>query len=147
MGGILGVYSGTVPEVPLVPASMSSPNKACLLTDREELRLYVTNYGTNPIVDEQVNIIYSVNGGNLVTAQYTLSQALNPGDSTEYLLGSSFDFSSVGDQSVVAYTMYGNDGDDSNDTLDVLISHLELFDPAGREILIRPNPNTRDILN
>jgi hypothetical protein len=110
-------------------SSMSSPQTACLLSDREELRLYVTNYGTNPIVDEQVNIVYSVNGGNLVTAQYTLSQELNPGDSTEYLLGSSFDFSSVGDHSVVAYTMYGNDGDDSNDTLDVLISHLGVPQP------------------
>jgi len=109
--------------------SMASPGTACSLTDREELRLFVTNFGTHPIVDEQVNIVYSVDGGNLRTAQYTISQVLNPGDSIEYLLGSSFDFSGVGNHSVNAYTMYGKDNDPFNDTLDVTVTHLGVPQP------------------
>lgn len=110
-------------------SSMASPETSCLLSEREDLRLYVTNFGSNPIVDEQVNIVYRVDGGTLVTAQYTLSQVLNPGDSTEYLLGTSFDFSAQGDHSIVAYSAYGNDGDSFNDTLDVVVTHLGLPAP------------------
>jgi len=110
-------------------SSIESPISACTLTDQEELRLFVTNFGTHPIVDEMVNIVFSVDGSAPVTGQYTLTQVLNPGDSIEYLLGTDFDFSAEGDHRILAYSVYGKDDDPYNDTLDVIVTHLGFPEP------------------
>ena len=110
-------------------SSIASPNSACALTVGEELRLYVTNFGTHPIVDEMISIVFSVDGSSPVTGMYTLTQVLNPGDSLELLLGSAFDFSRVGDHTVSAYSVYAKDDDPLNDTIDVVITHFGSPEP------------------
>ncbi|MCK4989408.1 MAG: hypothetical protein KAS29_02940, partial [Bacteroidales bacterium] len=110
-------------------SSIASPNSACTLTVGEELRLYVTNFGTHPIVDEMISIVFSVDGSSPVTGMYTLTQVLNPGDSLELLLGSAFDFSRVGDHTVSAYSVYAKDDDPHNDAIDVVITHFGSPEP------------------
>jgi hypothetical protein len=103
---------------------ISSPTSACFLSMQEELWLFVKNSGTHAIVDEQINVVHSVDGSPPVTGQYTISDILNPGDSLELLLGSDFDFSSEGDHTVSAYTIYAKDNDPLNDQLDVIITNM-----------------------
>jgi len=108
---------------------ISSPTSACNLTDHEELRLYVRTYGTHPIVDEIVNVVFSVDGSAPVTGQYTISETLNPGDSLELLMGTDFDFFGEGDHTVSAYTVYAKDNDPLNDRLDVIITNFGSPEP------------------
>jgi len=103
---------------------ISSPTSACLLSMQEELWVFVKNSGTHAIVDEQINVVHSVDGSTPVTGQYTISDILNPGDSLELLLGSEFDFSTEGDHTVSAYTIYAKDNDPLNDQLDVIITNM-----------------------
>jgi hypothetical protein len=109
--------------------SVLSPTSACLLTDQEELRVLVKNFGTNPIVDEQVRVVASVDGGIPITVQRTIRQVLNPGDSIEFIFGVTFDFSREGDHSLTTYSMYGQDDDPYNDTLDAIITHFGIPQP------------------
>lgn len=105
-------------------SSISNPTSACFLSDQEELLLYVKNSGTHAIVDEQISVVHSVDGSNPVTGLYTISILLNPGDSLELLLGTEFDFSSVGDHTVSAYTVYAKDNDPLNNRLDAIITNM-----------------------
>jgi hypothetical protein len=110
-------------------SSVSSPGSACILSNQEELRVYIRNSGTHPILDEMVRVVHSLNGSAPVTGQYTISETLNPGDSLELLLGTEFDFSRVGDHTVSAYTVYAKDNDPLNDQLDVLITNYGSPEP------------------
>jgi Secretion system C-terminal sorting domain len=105
-------------------SSILSPLSACILTDQEELRLFVKNFGTHPIVNEMISVIFSVNGENPVTGMYTISEVLIPGDSLELLLGTNFDFSRVGDHSISAHTEYAKDLSPSNDAINQIIRHI-----------------------
>ncbi len=110
-------------------SSISDPVSACYLSNREELRLHIRNYGTHPILDEMVSVVYSVDGSAPVTGQYSISETLYPGDSLELLLGTDFDFSRVGDHTISAYTVYAKDNDPLNDQLDVLITNYGSPEP------------------
>ena len=95
---------------------------ACL-TDQEELSVYVTNYGTNPIVDELIEVFARVDDGQLRSVHQNISQVLNPGDSIEFLFASTFDLSGEGDHTISCYSQYGPDDDPLNDTMDVIVTH------------------------
>ncbi|MBA7569077.1 hypothetical protein ES708_10814 [subsurface metagenome] len=104
-------------------ASILSPTSACVLTDQEKLRVLIKNTGSNPILNEQIKIVASLDNGIPVTGQKTLTQALNPGDSLEFLFGHTFDFSGEGDHTLMAYSIYAKDSDPHNDTMIVVIIH------------------------
>lgn len=110
-------------------SSIGSPISACILADSEELRLYVTNFGTNPIVDEQVSIVFRVDGSSPATGIFTISEILNPGDSIEYLLGTDFDFSREGDHTILAHTIYDKDNDPLNDEFSGIVIHYGMPSP------------------
>ncbi|KPL12969.1 MAG: hypothetical protein AMS26_15765, partial [Bacteroides sp. SM23_62] len=110
-------------------ASIMSPVSACLLTDQEELRVLVKNFGTHPIVGERVRIEASLDGGIPITVQKTITQVLYPGDSIEFLFGVTFDFSGEGDHGLTAHSIYGQDDDPHNDTMDVIITHFGIPQP------------------
>ncbi len=110
-------------------SSIQSPGSGCYLSDQEEIRLYIRNYGTHAIVDESVSVTTSVDHKTPVTILRTISQMLNSGDSLEFLFKSGFDFSSRGDHHLLAYSTYGQDADPSTDTLEVIVSHLGLPAP------------------
>jgi hypothetical protein len=105
-------------------SSVGSPETACTLTDHEELRIFVKNYGTHAIVDEDLSVKASVDGGPPITRAQNIAGPLNPGDSVEFLFVSTFNFSSQGDHSIQAYTLYGIDEDLSNDTIETIVTHL-----------------------
>jgi len=104
-------------------STIASPVTACLLTDQEELSVYVTNYGTNPIVDELIEVYARVDNGQLTSVHQNISQVLNPGDSIEFLFASTFDLSGEGDHTIHCYSQYGQDDDPLNDTMDVIVTH------------------------
>lgn len=110
-------------------SSIASPVSACLLTDQEELRVYVTNYGTNPILDELIQVNARVDYGQLSSVQQNISQVLNPGDSIEFLFTSSFDLSAQGDHTIQCSTQYGPDDDPLNDTMEVIVTHFGIPKP------------------
>jgi len=110
-------------------SSIKSPVSACLLTDQEELRVYVTNYGTNPIFDELIQVNARLNQGQLNTLQQRITQVLNPGDSVEFLFASTFDLSREGDHELITYCEYGPDDDPLNDTLELSITHAGVPNP------------------
>ena len=124
-----------------------SPVSACLMTDQEELRVLLRNIGTTTIFNEQVKIIVSLDGGIPVTGQKTLTQALNPGDTLEFLFGYTFDFSAEGEHSLRAYSTYAKDIDPGNDTLIMSIYHYGIPDPDpgnGNDSLAVTLPHTLD---
>lgn len=104
-------------------SSILSPGSACMLTDREQLRVYIQNQGTHPILDETVSVFASLNASQLVEMQQIISEELNPGDSLEFLFTTAFDFSRTGDHDLQVYVVYSQDGHPGNDTMDVVISH------------------------
>ncbi len=110
-------------------SSIKTPVSACLLTEEEQLRLFVKNYGMHPIVNESVSVMVSVDHQNPSTVMRTLTQELIPGDSVEFLVGFTFDLSAKGEHSVLAYSIYGQDADPGTDTLDAIITHLGLPAP------------------
>jgi len=110
-------------------SSILSPVSACFLTDHEKLRIFVKNFGTHPVVDELINVVYRFDGGSIVTGQYTITEILNPGDSLELLLGSDFDFSGEGDHTLTAHSVYGKDDDPLNDSIDVIITNFGSSEP------------------
>lgn len=110
-------------------SSIQTPVSACLLTEEEQLRLYVKNYGMHPIVNESVSVTVSMDHQTPVTVRRTLTQELIPGDSLEFLFGFTFDLSARGEHSLTAYSIYGQDADPHTDTLDVIITHLGLPAP------------------
>jgi hypothetical protein len=105
-------------------SSVGSPETACTLSDHEELRIFVKNYGTHAIVDEDLSVKASVDGGPPITRAQNIAGPLNPGDSVEFLFVSTFNFSGQGDHTIRAYTLYGIDEDLSNDTIEVIVTHL-----------------------
>ena len=107
-------------------SSILNPVSGCNLTDQEQLRIFVRNFGTHTILDERISLVASVDGDLPTTVQRRVSLPLNPGDSLEFPLGTTFDFSEKGDHSIAAYTIYDKDDDPENDTVDVTISHLGL---------------------
>ena len=109
-------------------SSIISPVSACFLTDQEEVRIFIKNYGTHPVADEMINVIFSVDGGFIVTGQYTISGILDPGDSLELLLGT-YDFSGMGDHTITAHSAYSQDDDPFNDSIDVIITNYGSPEP------------------
>ncbi|MCK4750295.1 MAG: T9SS type A sorting domain-containing protein, partial [Bacteroidales bacterium] len=110
-------------------SSIQSPRSACTLSDQEQLRLFVKNFGTKPIVDERISVNARVDGGLQTKVLQRIIQLLNPGDSIEFLFASTFDLSGKGDHRVMAYSVYGQDEDPLNDTVDVIITHFGIPEP------------------
>lgn len=100
-----------------------SPSSACRLTDQEQLNVLVMNSGTRSIVNEQIKIVASFDRGLPVTGQKTLTRALEPGDSLEFLFGITFDLSGEGPHDLLVYSIYGNDANPDNDTVNMVITH------------------------
>ncbi len=110
--------------IDISPVSVSSPSSACILTNEEELRIQIRNNGSHPIVNEQIKVTASVDGGVHITVQKTLISPLNPGDSLEIIFGFPIDLSAEGDHSILAFSVYSKDADPDNDTLQVIVSHV-----------------------
>jgi hypothetical protein len=128
-------------------SSIQSPVSACNLTDQEELRLYVTNYGTHPIFEELILVNARVDVGQLNTLQQRISQVLNPGDSVEFLFVSTFDLSGEGDHNLITYCEYGADNDPFNDTVEMIITNAGVPKPeldGGNDSLGTSLPYTLD---
>jgi len=128
-------------------SSITSPVSACLLSNEEELSVYVTNHGTNPIVDELIQVYARVDFGQLTSVQQNISQVLNPGDSIAFLFATTFDLSGEGDHSIHCYTQFELDDDPLNDTMEVIVTHLGVPKPelgGINDTLVTSLPHTLD---
>jgi hypothetical protein len=109
--------------------SILSPGSACLLTDHEEIRVQIKNFGDNPFAYQDISVVASVDAGIPITMKIGSSQLLNQGDTLEYIFEVPFDFSGEGDHQITAYSIYGQDADPLNDTLDRIVTHFGVPEP------------------
>jgi hypothetical protein len=107
----------------LTVLSLLSPEPACLLTDREEIRALVKNVGTRSIVLSQIEVVARVDDRVPVTTQIGSVQVIAPGDTVEFDCGSLYDFSGEGDHLVTLVTIFQQDANPQNDTMVWTIAH------------------------
>ncbi|KPK83441.1 MAG: hypothetical protein AMS27_12850 [Bacteroides sp. SM23_62_1] len=100
-----------------------TPVSACTLSDLEELKIRIKNFGTRTIFNEKIQIVAIVNSKSPVFGQKTITTAMVQGDSLDFSFGSRFDLSAEGDHTFRVYTIYDKDFIATNDTTDLIISH------------------------
>jgi hypothetical protein len=106
-----------------------SPISACILSDQEELKVRIKNYGSRTIFNEKIQIVAIVDQQSPVFGQKTITQAMEQGDSIDFSFGSRFDLSTEGDHPFTVYTVYGKDFITINDTIDTVINHYGYPEP------------------
>jgi len=106
-----------------------NPVSACALSDQEELKIRIKNYGTRTIFNEKIQIVAIIDHKSPVFGQRTITTAMEQGDSIDFSFGSRFDLSVEGDHSFRIYTVYGKDFIAVNDTVDKIISHYGYPEP------------------
>jgi hypothetical protein len=106
-----------------------SPVSACVLSNQEELKIRIKNWGTRVIYNEKIQIVAIVDQQSPVFGQKTIIQPMTQGDSIDFSFGSRFDLSTEGDYTFRIYTVYGKDFIGANDTIDTVISHYGYPDP------------------
>ena len=99
------------------------PLSACVLSDEEELKIRIKNYGTRTIFNEKIQIVAIIDDKSPVFGQKTITSAMLQGDSLDFSFGSRFDLSVEGDHTFRIYTVYDKDFIATNDTTDLIISH------------------------
>lgn len=109
--------------------SIQSPKSACVLSNREEITVYVKNFGTQSVILNDISVVVSVDADVPVTANKGTMEELSPGDSVEFSMGDNHDFSSLGDHHVSIHSLYAQDGDPGNDTMEVIITHFGFLEP------------------
>ncbi len=100
-----------------------TPVSACILSDQEELKIRIINYGTRTIFNEKIQIVAVLDNKSPVFGQKTITQAMFQGDSLDFSFGSHFDLSVEGDHTFRVYTIYDKDFIATNDTSDLVVSH------------------------
>ena len=100
--------------------AITSPLSACQLSNAEAVTVQVMNYGTASVSSFAVN--YVLDGGTAVSENIT--QSLAPGDTLTHTFTTNADFSTSGAHSLMAYTTYASDGDNTNDTATATITHV-----------------------
>ena len=131
--------------------SVDSPESG-LLSENESVTVSIFNYGENDISNFDVS--FQVDGGAIVTETYT--GVLGTGETGQHTFSSSVDMSTVGtDYSVTSFTSLSNDENDANDSVTVIITHLnpndigvsEISSPSSGELLSNSEAVTVTITN
>ncbi len=109
-------------------SSVDSPTAGCGLGAAEPVWVTVTNYGADLFAGTVIPYTVIVNGGTPCTGTHTLAADLINGATVSFNTGCTGDFSAVGDHTVQAYTTYGPDADNTNDTTTATVGH---YTPAA----------------
>jgi subtilisin-like proprotein convertase family protein len=100
--------------------AITSPISGCGLTSTESVVVSVANVGSEVI--DPVSISYQVNGGNVVTEEFTAS--LNSFDTLSFTFTEALDLSNAGDYNLTVWFNVANDGNTENDTLTLLVQSV-----------------------
>jgi hypothetical protein len=123
---------------------ISEPVNVCEATNAEYIRISVRNYGNTDIPSGTIiPLNYSINGGAVVSENYTLLSDLTSNSTVIYNFTTTFDMESVGTYDIEAYTTFNNDVDNSNDLYqkDVEVYGYPTID-IGADTIFTKQPDT-----
>jgi len=118
-----GVDDVRIEEQPAVNgaiASISLPVSGCGLTATETVRALVSNIGSEDI--NPVSVSYQVNGGDVVTQEWDVT--IGTGNLLEVTFDETVDMTVPGDYDLSVWINLPGDGDNTNDTLSILVQSV-----------------------
>ncbi|KPL09220.1 MAG: hypothetical protein AMS26_23120, partial [Bacteroides sp. SM23_62] len=96
-----------------------SPPSACEMGTQVPVQVSIRNFGTDTIpAGDTILVLGNVNQSPAFTDTIYLAQAFRPGEIIDLTFSDMFDFSSPGSYLMKLYTVFGEDLNDLNDTLD-----------------------------
>lgn len=101
-----------LPPYDLSLESVDSPSGIGSFSNSESIIVSISNEGENDITG--FDISYQINGGNLITENY--SGTIASGSTIQYTFNSTYDFSQAGDYTIVATVSAENDENGNNDS-------------------------------
>ncbi|MEL0457547.1 CARDB domain-containing protein [Flavobacteriaceae bacterium SZ-1-7] len=102
-------------------SAITSPDSSCDLNSSESITVEITNYG-DPTINS-LDVAYSINGGAAIIETVNNINLLS-GNSTTYTFTQTTDFSSEETYNINAYSIIGNDIDNTNDDNSKSITHF-----------------------
>ncbi|MQY77963.1 MAG: T9SS type A sorting domain-containing protein [Bacteroidetes bacterium] len=104
-------------------SNILNPISNCILSDQEQIIAHIRNFGSITVENKQTQIGVMIDGGTAIIEQTTISQSLEPDEYIVYTFDGLFDFSTQKVYNVKVFTVYGNDGVATDDTLNINITH------------------------
>ena len=95
-----------------------SPETSCSLGESEQVRVELSNLGTDTLqVGHELPLVLRLEGSQVAGETFTLTNTLRPGETTEYQFIHSIDLSSQGSYFIEAEVNHSLDVDESNNKL------------------------------
>ncbi len=99
---------------------ISSPESGSELTNTESISIIITNFGA--AMQSGFDVAYILDNGSPVTE--TVNDTVFANSTLSYTFNQTGDFSTIGDHSLIAYTMLSGDTDNNNDTTSVIVTKM-----------------------
>ncbi len=118
--------------------SIDSPVIAGNLSENESVTVTISNNGDNDISNFEMS--YDVDGINISTENYT--ETISSGLTTQFTFEVTYDFSEVGDYSLVVFASFNEDENQNNNSISEIITNVgggDCPDEYGPPIIWREN--------
>jgi len=102
--------------------ALVAPANSCTLGSAETVTLRIQNYCSVPL--SGFDVAYRIDGGSPVVENIG-ALTVSPGGTANYSFAATANFAFVGSYDLEAYTLLPDDGNPDNDTLAVVVTHLQ----------------------